>query len=121
MGQVLPLDLPSSPQVAVIDHAMLLTRYPTGALATMGACLFSNPMEVMKTRLQLQVARLRAARLPPFPPTLALSQGELKGAATYQKAYRNVFHALTSVYRAEGIRYCPARTLASPIAARSSA
>ncbi|EDQ91977.1 uncharacterized protein MONBRDRAFT_17453 [Monosiga brevicollis MX1] len=59
-------------------------KYSTGALATMTACLVSNPFEVMKTRLQLQ--------------------GEMKATGAYQRAYRNVFHAFYEVFRTEGIR-----------------
>eukprot|EP00055_Hartaetosiga_balthica_P004079 m.10035 g.10035 ORF g.10035 m.10035 type:complete len:320 (-) comp3596_c0_seq1:190-1149(-) len=59
-------------------------KYTMGSLATMGATVFSNPMEVMKTRLQLQ--------------------GELQARGTYTTNYRGVFHAIKVVFQHEGIR-----------------
>lgn len=59
-------------------------HYLTGAAATMGAAVFSNPFEVMKTRMQLQ--------------------GELKKRGQHATHYRNVFHAFGVVYKNEGIR-----------------
>ena len=45
-----------------IPSACDAPRYTTGAMATMGACLFTNPLEVLKTRMQLQV-RERGTKL----------------------------------------------------------
>eukprot|EP00056_Hartaetosiga_gracilis_P021841 m.26798 g.26798 ORF g.26798 m.26798 type:complete len:325 (+) comp9295_c0_seq1:36-1010(+) len=59
-------------------------KYGMGSLATMGASVFSNPMEVMKTRLQLQ--------------------GEMQARGTYTTKYRNVFHAMKVVFKNEGVR-----------------
>eukprot|EP00043_Microstomoeca_roanoka_P017296 m.180251 g.180251 ORF g.180251 m.180251 type:complete len:311 (-) comp16612_c0_seq4:2973-3905(-) len=59
-------------------------KYGTGAVATMGACVFSNPLEVLKTRLQLQ--------------------GEMQARGSYTTKYRGVFHAGYVIYRNEGIR-----------------
>eukprot|EP01147_Barroeca_monosierra_P002555 gene2555-5474_t len=59
-------------------------KYGTGALATMGACIFSNPLEVIKTRMQLQ--------------------GEMQSRGTYVTQYRNVFHAGYVIVKNEGIR-----------------
>ncbi|TTV42333.1 Solute carrier family 25 member 35 [Bagarius yarrelli] len=47
------------------------------------ACLFTNPLEVVKTRMQLQ--------------------GELKSRGTYRVHYRNVFHAFYTIGRVEGV------------------
>ncbi|KAK2816052.1 hypothetical protein Q7C36_022323 [Tachysurus vachellii] len=52
-------------------------------VAACGACLFTNPLEVCKTRMQLQ--------------------GELKSRGTYRVHYRNVFHAFYTIGRVEGL------------------
>ena len=49
----------------------------------MGACVFTNPLEVVKTRMQLQ--------------------GELKALGSYQRHYRNVFHAFYTIGRYDGM------------------
>lgn len=51
-------------------------------VAASGACLFSNPLEVVKTRMQLQ--------------------GELRAPGTYRPHYRNAFQAVGAIARAEG-------------------
>ncbi|XP_067347519.1 solute carrier family 25 member 35 isoform X1 [Channa argus] len=51
--------------------------------AACGACLFTNPLEVVKTRMQLQ--------------------GELQSRGTYQVHYRNVFHAFYTVGKVDGL------------------
>lgn len=71
---------PSSPPLAVwppLDFAL-------GALACCAACIFTNPLEVIKTRLQLQ--------------------GELRARGSYQRHYRGVLHALWVVGRTDGLR-----------------
>lgn len=54
-----------------------------GGVAACGACLFTNPLEVVKTRLQLQ--------------------GELRAPGTYPRHYRNVFHAFYTIARVDGL------------------
>lgn len=54
-----------------------------GALGTSAAGFFSNPLEVAKTRLQLQ--------------------GELQRRGRYTVHYRNVFHAFATIGRLEGV------------------
>ncbi|CAL1573645.1 unnamed protein product [Knipowitschia caucasica] len=51
--------------------------------AACGACLFTNPLEVVKTRMQLQ--------------------GELRSRGTYQVYYRNVFHAFYTIGKVDGL------------------
>ncbi|XP_067294030.1 solute carrier family 25 member 35 [Pseudorasbora parva] len=54
-----------------------------GGVAACGACFFTNPLEVVKTRMQLQ--------------------GELKSRGTYQVYYRNVFHAFYTIGKIDGL------------------
>lgn len=54
-----------------------------GGTAAMGACLFTNPLEVLKTRLQLQ--------------------GELQAKGQHAVHYKNVFHSGYVVVKNDGI------------------
>lgn len=58
--------------------------FALGALACCAACVFTNPLEVVKTRLQLQ--------------------GELRAWGSYQRHYRGVLQALWMVARTDGVR-----------------
>ncbi|XP_025028199.1 solute carrier family 25 member 34 isoform X2 [Python bivittatus] len=55
-----------------------------GATACCMACVFTNPLEVVKTRLQLQ--------------------GELRSRGSYHRHYRGVLQATLAVSRADGLR-----------------
>lgn len=55
-----------------------------GAVACCVACVFTNPLEVVKTRLQLQ--------------------GELRSRGSYQRHYRGALQALWLVGRNDGLR-----------------
>ncbi|XP_070812363.1 solute carrier family 25 member 34 [Pituophis catenifer annectens] len=55
-----------------------------GAAACCMACVFTNPLEVVKTRLQLQ--------------------GELRSRGSYPRHYRGVLQAMVAVSQADGLR-----------------
>ncbi|XP_073240020.1 solute carrier family 25 member 35-like [Porites lutea] len=61
-----------------------LKEFGLGAGAACGACIFSNPLEVVKTRMQLQ--------------------GELRARGTYTRHYRHAFHAFYTIARYDGLR-----------------
>lgn len=52
-------------------------EFAIGATAACGACLISNPMDLLKTRMQLQ--------------------GELRAKGHYTVIYKNIFHAAFAV------------------------
>ena len=54
-----------------------------GGVAACGAGFFTNPLEVVKTRMQLQ--------------------GELKARGQYAVHYKNVFHAAYTIIKNDGI------------------
>ncbi|XP_005096117.1 solute carrier family 25 member 35 [Aplysia californica] len=58
-------------------------EFVLGGLATCGAGFFTNPLEVVKTRMQLQ--------------------GELKALGQYAVHYRNALHAFITIARSDGL------------------
>lgn len=58
-------------------------EFATGALAAVGAGFFTNPVDVVKVRLQLQ--------------------GELEARGTYKKIYKNTIHAAYIIAKHEGV------------------
>ncbi|XP_011497490.1 PREDICTED: solute carrier family 25 member 35-like isoform X1 [Ceratosolen solmsi marchali] len=58
-------------------------EFVIGAAAAVGAGFFTNPIDVVKIRLQLQ--------------------GELEARGSYRKVYRNTFHAAYLIARHEGL------------------
>lgn len=57
--------------------------FAIGGVAAMCACVFTNPLEVVKTRMQLQ--------------------GELEARGKYAIHYRNFAHGLWAIARSDGI------------------
>lgn len=76
---------PHSPPTLTVYGSFL-----SSALAACSACVFTNPMEVVKTRLQLDGERATSSSSPSSP-------------STSTRVYRGVGHALSSIWRAEGI------------------
>ncbi|XP_077998817.1 solute carrier family 25 member 35-like [Glandiceps talaboti] len=60
-----------------------MAEFFLGGIAACGAGFFTNPLEVVKTRMQLQ--------------------GELRARGTYVKPYKNVFHAFFTIGKVDGI------------------
>ena len=58
-------------------------EFVLGGIAACGAGIFTNPLEVVKTRMQLQ--------------------GELKSRGQYAVHYRNVFHAFYNIAKCDGL------------------
>lgn len=84
-------DFPYSPQTAApVSHGPAAGGVPPAADLVLGAaagcmaCVLTNPLEVVKTRLQLQ--------------------GELRAPGTYPRPYRGVLRAVGAVCRADGLR-----------------
>lgn len=61
----------------------IVMDFVLSGVAACGACLFTNPLEVVKTRMQLQ--------------------GELQSRGSYQVYYRNVFHAFYTIGKVDGL------------------
>ncbi|XP_014348912.1 solute carrier family 25 member 34 isoform X2 [Latimeria chalumnae] len=76
------------PSPGALPHPALsvstLVDFTLGATACCLACVFTNPLEVVKTRLQLQ--------------------GELRARGSYTRHYRGVLQAMVAVTQADGIR-----------------
>lgn len=70
--------------VAPRARRSLLVEWMLAGSATMGACLVSNPFDMIKTRMQIQ--------------------GELARLDPSQKLYRNPLQAFAHIARAEGVR-----------------
>ncbi|XP_017479307.1 PREDICTED: solute carrier family 25 member 35-like [Rhagoletis zephyria] len=62
---------------------MNVSEYVIGGLANVGATLFTNPIDVIKTRIQLQ--------------------GELAARGTYVEPYKGIFHGLVTIARNDGL------------------
>ncbi|XP_072210582.1 uncharacterized protein [Excalfactoria chinensis] len=84
-------DFPYAPQSAApASHGSPAGGVPPAADLVLGAaagcmaCVLTNPLEVVKTRLQLQ--------------------GELRAPGTYPRPYRGVLRAVGAVCRADGLR-----------------
>ncbi len=58
-------------------------EFVLGACASVGAGIFSNPLDVLKTKAQLQ--------------------GELRARGQYSVHYKNMFHAAYMIAKEEGI------------------
>ncbi|XP_003228295.2 solute carrier family 25 member 34 isoform X2 [Anolis carolinensis] len=78
------MDPSSSSSLASSHHVSPPVDFVLGATACCLACVFTNPLEVVKTRLQLQ--------------------GELRARGSYPRHYRGVLQALVAVGRADGLR-----------------
>lgn len=60
----------------------MTSEFVIGGLASVGATFFTNPIEVVKTRIQLQ--------------------GELAARGTYVEPYKGLFNGLVTVGKNEG-------------------
>ncbi|ODV96484.1 hypothetical protein PACTADRAFT_49822 [Pachysolen tannophilus NRRL Y-2460] len=69
---------------SVAQDLGVVSSFAAGSLAACAAVTFTNPIELVKTRMQLQ--------------------GELTKAANVEKIYKNPFQALVVIGRNEGIR-----------------
>jgi len=70
-------------RLAALCTGTLKLNYVLGGVAAMGAGLFTNPVEVIKTRIQLQ--------------------GELAARGSHAQPYKSVFQAFVTVAKNDGI------------------
>ncbi|KAJ3056776.1 Mitochondrial oxaloacetate carrier protein [Rhizophlyctis rosea] len=95
-----PVPLPASVAPTVIPVQNTLAQHARafvlGALAACGAVTFTNPWEVVKTRLQLQGELESKAKLAASTSTTPLP--------TRPHPYNNAFSGLLTIFRNEGIR-----------------
>jgi len=84
----------------------LLMEWALAGTATMSACLFTNPMEVVKTRLQVQneLGRAAAAVYAGGASGAAAAASSAAAGPPPPKVYKNVLHAFYVVARTEGLR-----------------
>ena len=70
-------------------------EFALGGLAACGACFFTNPLDVVKTRMQLQVIKYFLYSNPLFLKMYFLMkiQGELRGRGSHAIFYKNSLHA----------------------------
>jgi len=73
----------SAARVKLKVNKALNMEFIIGASAASGAVIFSNPMDVLKTRMQLQ--------------------GELRKKGDYSLVYRNIFHAGYTIAKEDGV------------------
>jgi len=74
----------SNPNKSAAENVSTLGGFLAGGLAACGAVTFTNPIELIKTRMQLQ--------------------GELSKNSNAPKLYKNPFQAFGLIYRKEGIK-----------------
>ena len=75
-------------------------RYVTGGMASMGAVVVSNPVEVCEPSVIMTFVNIATQVVK----TRMQLQGELKASGTYSRPYRNIFHAFLVIARNEGVR-----------------
>ncbi|CAM6001561.1 unnamed protein product, partial [Sphagnum balticum] len=89
----------------------LIMEFTLGGLATMSAALFTNPIEVVKTRMQLQGELMsRATRTATVAPSAgapmlaSATAGATPMKGVFVPTYTNPFQAFVLIARREGLR-----------------
>ena len=80
-----------------------IMRYVTGGMASMGAVVVSNPVEVSVINRPVDVVQSHSVTLQVVKTRMQL-QGELQASGTYSRPYRNMLHAFVVIARNEGVR-----------------